>query len=72
MKSGVFVLVLINLHDQRRKTYLKWKDKNDWLGKLDQDCRNISETVKHCLDIQVKLLNLFDVVRKQDNFQPMN
>ena len=46
--------------------------KNDWLGKLDQDCRNISETVKHCLDIQVKLLNLFDVVRKQDNFQPMN
>ena len=57
---------------KKEKVIKNERIKNDWLGKLDQDCRNISEIVKHCLDIQVKLLNLFDVARKQDNFQPMN
>lgn len=54
MELDVFVPVLINLHDKRSKSYLKRKYKRYWSSKWDCEYRNISGTIKDCLDIQVK------------------
>ena len=53
MKSGIFICVLNDLHVQRRKSYVEWKHKKYWSSKFDQDCSNISETIKYYLDFQV-------------------
>ena len=53
MKSTVFAYVSIHLHFRRNKSYYL-KRNHRKLDKFDEVCRNISGTIKHCIDIQVK------------------